>query len=116
MRPHAYSDASPDIGFGPPHKVFHYAYLTTKQREEDVKRINKDPTESDTTQGSDTDDDDDQQPLQTSNETSSAPPGYKQGMTRQEVKALDREIPWRKVLDMPESYVDKFLAAITKEA
>ena len=37
-------------------------------------------------------------------------------MTRQQVKALDREIPWRKVMDMPQPYVDKFLDAIYKEA
>lgn len=37
-------------------------------------------------------------------------------MTRQQVKALDREIPWRRIMEMPGSYVDKFLSAVYKEA
>ncbi|CAL1170840.1 unnamed protein product, partial [Cladocopium goreaui] len=41
---------------------------------------------------------------------------HKQGLSRQEQKALDREIPWRTILAMPPAYVDKFLAAISKEA
>ena len=37
-------------------------------------------------------------------------------MSRQEVKALDRELPWRSILAMPAKYMDKFLEAINKEA
>ena len=40
---------------------------------------------------------------------------HKQGLSRQEQKALDREIPWRTILAMPPKYVDKFLATINKE-
>lgn len=40
---------------------------------------------------------------------------HKQGLSRQEQKALDREIPWRTILAMPPAYVDKFLAAVEKE-
>ena len=37
-------------------------------------------------------------------------------MTRQESKQLDREIPWRQILQLPPSMIDKYLAAIEKEA
>lgn len=126
VRIHSYHDGSPDIGYGPSHANFHQAYLTTQQRQQDVQSINKDPTESDTTQDSDTDEEIPQPQqlnmstsfgkLSPNTKTTTSLPEYKQGMTRQQIKALDREIPWRKVLEMPPSYVDKFLLAIQKEA
>ena len=103
-----FHNVAPDIGYGPPHTAYHYAYLATNQREEDVKGTNKDPNESDTTQDTDTEDD--------TKPSTTTMPAYKQGMTRQQVKALDREIPWRKILEMPQPYIDKFLQAIIKEA
>lgn len=143
--PPAHWDASPDIGFGPRPSYFHQIYLGTEQRQEDVKGLGKEPTESDTAQDSDSDDDSNftttpqqpphQQPTHnhhpttshrqhaahslptsTNTKTTSSTPLYKQGMTRQQVKALDREIPWRRIVEMPGSYVDKFLAAVYKEA
>ena len=37
-------------------------------------------------------------------------------MTRQESKQMDREIPWRQILQLPPAMIDKYLAAIDKEA
>ncbi len=87
--------------------------VASHQRREDLRGSNKPPDESDTTQDSQTDEsNDDEKPT---SQTSSTPT-YKQGMTRQELKALDREIPWRKICEMPANYVDKFLEAIIKES
>ena len=124
-------DGSPLIGFGPKSNRYHKAYLTTHQRKQDVLQENKPPEEPDTTDDSSSDETEQVNKPQTmqlalktsskqkqSGKTALQPmqPAYKQGMTRQEVKALDREIPWRTILSMPPSYVDKFLAAIDKEA
>ena len=111
-RSHAHWDGSPLIGFGPLRDRCHHAYLTTEERKQDLKSSGKDPNESDTTQGSDTEDSDVEEPK----DHSGMKPSYKQGMSRQEVKALDREIPWRRIAEMDEHYVEKFLAAIQKEA
>ena len=124
-------DGSPLIGFGPKSNRYHKAYLTTHQRKQDVLQENKPPEEPDTTDDSSSDETEQvnkPQTMQLALKTSSKQKqsgktalqpmqqAYKQGMTRQEVKALDREIPWRTILSMPPSYVDKFLAAIDKEA
>ena len=111
-RAHSYWDGSPFVGYGPFNARCHAAYLSTNHRQEDVREHGKDPNESDTTQGSDTDDSDTEEIKKPDGEV----PSYKQGMTRQQVKALDREIPWRKVLEMDSNYVEKFLTAIQKEA
>ena len=111
-RTHSYWDGSPFIGYGPSKTRCHEAYLTTDNRQQDTQQLGKDPNESDTTQGSDTEDSDIEQPKKDGGKV----PSYKQGMTRQEVKALDREIPWRKVLEMDSTYIEKFLTAIQKEA
>ena len=132
-RPHADWDGSPPIGYGPRLNRFHQAYLSTAERKEDVADIQKPADESDTTNDSDTDESDDesnatattksahlqpvrQQGTNAKTHQSQPVPAYKQGMTRQEVKALDRELPWRSILSMPAKYVDKFLEAISKEA
>ena len=107
-KPHSHWDGSPSVGYGPAFKKFHYAYLSSSQRPRDLNGMDKDPNESDTTQGSDTDDSDEDQATKV--------PVYKQGMSRMELKALDREIPWRKILEMPENYIDRFLEAVVKEA
>ena len=39
-----------------------------------------------------------------------------QRLTRQEAKQLDRELPWREIWAMPKAHIQKFLAAIEKEA
>ena len=109
-RIHPHWDGSPPLAYGPASRRYHRAYLTSQQRQQDVASLGKDPRESDTSQDSSTDDDDCTQATQQNT------PAYKQGMTRQELKALDREIPWRKIMEMPQPYVDKFLAAIQKEA
>ena len=105
-------DGSPMIGYGPRCDIFHRCYLTTSQREADTKEIGKDPADSDTTQDSETDDD----APSASMTNASTTPSYKEGLSRQEVKALDREIPWRNILQMPAPYVDRFLQSIEKEA
>ena len=109
--PDASWDGSPPIGFGPAPRLFHKAYLSSSQRLEDVKDIGKAGDESDTSQESD--DDDLHEPTST---TMDAVPVYKQGMSRQEFKALDREIPWRRILEMSPSYIDKFIEAVIKES
>lgn len=103
-RPHAYWDGSPALGFGPAPRRCHMAYLASQQRREDLADSYKDHYESDTTQGSDTGEKD--------NETQI----HKQGLSRMELKALDREIPWRRIAEMPQQYQDRFLEAINKEA
>eukprot|EP00434_Breviolum_minutum_P010232 symbB.v1.2.009030.t1/scaffold568.1/size186168/6 len=109
--PDASWDGSPPIGFGPAPRLFHKAYLSSSQRLEDVKDIGKAGDESDTSQESDDDDFDAPPPT-----TMTAVPVYKQGMSRQELKALDREIPWRRILEMSPSYIDKFIEAVIKES
>ena len=108
-RPHAYWDGSPALGFGPVPRRCHMAYLASQQRQEDLVDSYKDHNESDTTQGSDTDESD---PGEQDNETQV----HKQGLSRMELKALDREIPWQRIAEMPQQYQDRFLEAINKEA
>ena len=48
--------------------------------------------------------------------SSSTTPAYKEGLARQELKAMVREIPWRHILQMPAPYVDRFLQSIEKES
>ena len=104
-------DGAPVVGYGPRCDIFHQCYLTTSQREIDTKDIGKDPADSDTTQDSDTDDD--VPPSKAAAGTTT--PAYKEGLSRQELKAMDREIPWRNILQMPAPYVDRFLQSIEKE-
>ena len=104
---------------------FHQAYLSTPERQEDVADIQKPADESDATNDSDTNESDDgsnatattksvqlqpvrQQGTNAKTHQSQPIPAYKQGMTRQEAEALDRELPWRSILSMPAKYVDKF--------
>ena len=101
-------DGSPFIGYGPQSKTFHHCYLTTEQRQQDLHQVDKDPYESDTTCDSSDEE------SKTSPDNAQGEPG--QRLTRQEMKALDREIPWREIIRMPSAYVDKFLASIDKEA
>ena len=128
-RIHSYTDGSPPLAYGHPHKGFHYAYLQTKQRQQDTKHLDKPAHESDTSQDSDTDSDTsaaadtnhstaaaDTANIQEGGSVSSKMPLYKRGLSRQELKAIDREIPWRKIFEMPAAYIDKFLAAINQEA
>ena len=103
--------------FGSKSTTCHQAYLNTQQRKKDVKTLGKDPDDPDTTD--DSDETAAEAPKSTSSTTTSSPtfaPLYKQGLTRQELKAMDREIPWRSILSMPEPYVEKFIEAVNKEA
>ncbi|CAE7223119.1 LZTR1 [Symbiodinium necroappetens] len=88
-------------GHGPmPHRAYE-AYLSSEHRADDLHNDTKDPRESDT---SDTDWED-------------QPPGKKhQGMTRAEAKALDREIPWRKILELDQPDIQAYVKAVEKEA
>ena len=94
-------DGSPEIGTGLEKKKYFEAYSQTPQRLDDVGPIGKDPEEPDTT---DSESDDDQ------------PASSQPRMTRQEAKQLDRELPWREIITMPQAHVQKFLQAIEKEA
>ena len=94
-------DGSPEIGTGLEKKKYFEAYSQTPQRLDDVRPIGKDPEEPDTT---DSESDDDQ------------PASSQPRMTRQEAKQLDRELPWREIITMPQAHVQKFLQAIEKEA
>ena len=60
-RPHSHWDGSPWVGYGPNFKKFHHAYLSSQQRPQDVQDNGKDPQESDTTQGSDTENSEDEE-------------------------------------------------------
>ncbi|CAE7665208.1 GIP [Symbiodinium sp. CCMP2592] len=88
-------------GYGPKFETFYEAYLSSTQRKDDLAGSSKDPTETDT---SDSDWDDE------------APTKGNKPMRRAEAKALDREIPWRKILEMSEADIEAFKAATIKEA
>ncbi|CAK9114796.1 Protease Do-like 9 [Durusdinium trenchii] len=102
-------NGTPPQHYGPQSKTFFKCYTTTAQRQQDIANTDKPAEESDTSVDS---------------EDSSTQADNKQpqrqhhaaGLTRQERKQLDREIPWRHILTMPAAYVDKFLAAIEKES
>lgn len=79
-----------------------------------MEHIDKDPNESDSSQGSDTSDSEGEDHSAEENKKNNGP--RKEGMSRAELKALDRELPWRKVLEMPQNHIDKFIEAINKEA
>ncbi|CAE7214367.1 GIP, partial [Symbiodinium sp. KB8] len=88
-------------GHGPRPSRAYQAYLNSEHRTDDLRNDSKDPRESDT---SDTDWED-------------QPPGKKhQGMTRAEAKALDREIPWRKILELDQPDIQAYVKAVEKEA
>ena len=105
------TDGSPDLGYGKPSNAYFKVYANSKQRQEDLANIDKDGYETDTTIDSDEDDS-----STTSKPTSSDEGPDQPRMTRQELKQLDRELPWREIWKMPPAYVQKFLAAIEKEA
>ena len=93
-----WTDVSPEIGYGPQQQAYFRAYAATQQRAIDVQNTGKDGNESDTMAPSDP-------------ESSPA-----QRLTRQKAKQLDRELPWREIVAMPKAHIQKFLAAIEKEA
>lgn len=102
-------NGAPPQHYGPPSRTFFKCYTTTKQRPQDIQGINKPAEESDTSVDSE----------DYSTSTSSKrqrPQHHAAGLTRQERKQLDREILWRHILTMLAAYIDKFLAAIEKEA
>ena len=111
--PRAHWDGSPPLGYGPRPRSCHHAYLTSSQRKEDVEHLGKNPEDSDTSQGSDTSESETEEDS-VKKKGDGGP--YKQGLSRAELKALDRELPWRKILEMPQSHIDKFIEAINKEA
>ena len=101
-----HEDGSQPLGYGPPSKVFFQAYAQTEQRQQDIHTTDKQAEDSDSTQASEESEDD-------STETMSQT--KPQGITRQERKQLDRELPWSQIAQMPAAFVGKFLAAIEKE-
>ncbi|CAK9027003.1 Tyramine beta-hydroxylase [Durusdinium trenchii] len=98
---------TPPMAYGTTSKAFFKVYAMTKQRQQDINNTDKAAAESDTTVDSDSGD--------SSTEQAERPKYHNPGMSRQERKQLDREIPWRHILTMPPAYIDKFLAAIDKE-
>ena len=101
-----HEDGSQPLGYGPLSKVFFQAYATTQQRRHDIHPTNKQAEDSDSTQASE----------ESSNDmTETDQQREQQGITRQERKQLDRELPWSQISQMPAAYIDKFLAAIEKE-
>ena len=103
----ALHDGSPDLGYGSTRNEYFKIYAATAQRQEDLDGTTKDAYESDTSADSD-EDSVDPPPNSSSSPTSR--------LTRQEMKQLDRELPWREIWKMPPAYIQKFLAAIEKEA
>eukprot|EP00913_Durusdinium_trenchii_P014270 g13388.t1 len=95
------------MAYGTTSKAFFKVYATTKQRQQDINGTDKAAAESDTTVDSDSGD--------SNTEQAEWPKHHNPGMSRQDRKQLDREIPWRHILTMPPAYIDKFLAAIDKE-
>eukprot|EP00435_Cladocopium_sp_Y103_P033973 s697_g8.t1 len=121
-------DGSPDLGYGNNSKNYFEAYAATHQRTADLAETEKDGYESDST--IDSDDDvgtpETSLPVPSSTSTSktiSSPPSATKShdeqsarLTRQELKQLDRELPWREIWKMPAASIQKFLQAIEKEA
>ena len=98
---------TPPMAYGTTSKAFFKVYATTKQRQQDINGTDKAAAESDTTVDSDSGD--------SNTEQAEWPKHHNPGMSRQDRKQLDMEIPWRHILTMPPAYIDKFLAAIDKE-
>ncbi|CAE7834550.1 RE1 [Symbiodinium sp. CCMP2592] len=89
--------------FGPQTDLYYQTYLASNHRKDDLKGSpNKPANESDS---SDTDRNDEARPNDPAKD-----------LTRAEAKALDREIPWRKILEMDKKTVEAFKAATEKEA
>ena len=88
-------------GYGPKEERCYKAYLNSKHRLDDVKNLDKQAADSDTSD---------------SDWSDVAPSTEKRGMTRAEAKALDREIPWRQILDMDPADIKAYVAATEKEA
>ena len=124
------TDGSPELGYGHNSNGYFKAYAASEQRKLDLDGIEKRLDEPDTTDDSS---DDDYQPQlqssststsktssqttsQTRSSTSQPSTSPHQRLTRQEAKQLDRELPWREIWNMPEAHIQKFLAAIEKEA
>ena len=92
-----------DQSFGPRTEHYYQTYLASDHRKDDLaasQHSAKDPTKTDT---SDSD-------------WSDQPNTGNKAMSRAEAKALDREIPWRKILEMSNQDIDAFKAATVKEA
>ena len=96
-------DGSPPMSYGPKNKTFFKVYSTTHQRQQDLQGTDKQAQESDTTVDSDS-----TSPAgDNKHYTNKQKQHHSTGMSRQERKQLDREIPWRHILSMPAAYIDK---------
>ena len=81
---------------------FYDSYISSEFRKMDVKEIDKEPQDVDT---SDTDAED------------SAPPvNHKRPRSRKELKQLDREIPRRQLMNLPKDQLHSYVEAAVKEA
>ena len=78
------------------------AYLNSSKRIEDLKGVSE-PERPDWFMS---DDEDGESAMELSNN---------RALTRQEIKQLDRELPWREVMEMPTMMIDKFVQSADKE-
>ncbi|CAE7840841.1 RE2 [Symbiodinium necroappetens] len=88
-------------GYGPKEERCYKACLNSKHRLDDVQNLDKQAADSDTSD---------------SDWSDVAPSTKERGMSRAEAKALDREIPWRQILDMDPADIKAYVAATEKEA
>ncbi|CAJ1364137.1 unnamed protein product [Effrenium voratum] len=91
-------DGSPDIGFGKKPDQYYKVYLNSDQRTKDVPE--EVAHESDSSADSD---------------GGHAPEPGKNKLTRQELKQLDREVPWREIISSDKHTIDKYIHAIEVE-
>eukprot|EP00435_Cladocopium_sp_Y103_P046116 s2171_g13.t1 len=96
-------DGAPFLSYGPRSRRFHQAYLSSTTRKRDVEDIDKEPLDSDSDADSSGDD------------ANAAGETDKPRLSRMERKALDRELPWRNIMEMPSAFIDQFLGAIERE-
>ena len=98
---HCTPGTEPAAGFGPQPQGCYDAYMNSKHRMDDTNGTSKDPKDSDTSD---------------SDWADSPPKKQGNGMSRAEAKALDREIPWRKILELDQPDIKAYIAAVEKEA
>ena len=82
-------------------ETYYKAYLASKQRVKDLKKdgINEDPTREDAS----------------SSEDESKTVSNNRTHTRQELKQLDRELPWKELTSQPRAQYEKYLESVRTE-
>ena len=98
---HCRPGEEPAESYGPVQDRCYKAYLNSQHRLDDTTDLNKDTGEK---------------RHQRQRLERRSTPKEKRGMSRSEAKALDREIPWRRILDMDPADIQSYIAAAEKEA